>query len=416
MLTVVYVVRAAMTWMVVVSRYGLVRRAGSPRAVWVSVLCVAVVSTVQVFPVYRALAAFVGDSRYASAVLLSLALCSALANRLVILSCLGRPARSARWDCLAVALAFGVMLLPVIGASGPAPASTCVGTCGWVGGTWRTWVHWLPVLSYMAWSFGCSCVCWCRYGSRCDRPGIRTGFRLVSFGCALNLVGIGFRVLVLGDWHTVLMAPRLQGYDDWAEALAWVLSGAAVGIGVVWEPLQDQARAVAGSVQAVRSLWRLRKLWRTLVASQPEVALAGPPWTLHPPGLGLVRCVVEICDCLRAVETSISSEVLAAIEDHVASTGAGSHRDAEALVTAAMLRWWVSEPWLVGPGASRLPGGSARDLAAAARWLERVAHFFAGPGSGLADAAVASAKAKMAAWTTAQGLGLSPQWAAPAKR
>jgi hypothetical protein len=359
--------------------------------------CAAAGATIQIFAVYRAFAALVGNSRYASALLLSLAVCSAVANRMVLLTFMGRSLRSARWDWLAAALAVALMLVPVgIGSGAPAP-SICVGTCGFVDGTWRSWVHWLPVLAYMGWSFGSACVFCYKHGTRRGRPGVRTGLWLVGLGCALALAWVALRVVVLAAWHAGLMTPRWQADDDWAEAGIWLVSMSAVGVGAVWEPLGDRARAAKEWLRALRSLWRLRRLWRALVASQPDVTLAGAPWTLRPVRLGLVRCIVEIRDCLREVELSVSGQVLAAIERQVASADCASRRDADALVTAAVLRWWMSERPVLGAGGCRLPAGDARDLAADATWLEQVARFFAGPGSQLATKAVAAAKTEVAA-------------------
>ena len=283
---------------------------------------------------------------------------------MVLVSLMGRTARSAYRDWLAVAVAFGVTVFPVLTASGAPPPATCVGTCGFMDHTWRSWCHWLPVLAYMGWSFMSSCVFCYQYGNRSGRPAVRTGLRLISFGAALALAWVALRVAVLAAWHAGLVTPHFVSVDDWAEALIWVTSMNLVGIGAVWEPLGDQARAIAEWLRALRSLWRLRRLWRALIASQPEVTLVGAPWALRPVRLGLVRCVVEIRDCLREVERSVSSQVLAAIERHVASTNWASGPDADALVTAAVLRWWMSERPLLGVGGCRLPAGNARDIAA----------------------------------------------------
>jgi hypothetical protein len=396
-LTALYVVRAASGWLVVLSRYRLVHQRGTPRLFWVSVLCATVGATVQVFAVYKSVAALLGDSRYASVLLLSLALFSALANRVVLMSLMGRTARSANWDCLAVAVAFGVMVLPVLTAHGAPPPATCVGTCGFMDHTWRSWVHWLPVLAYMAWSFTSSCIFCYQYGNRSERPAVRTGLWLISAGAALALAWVALRVAALAAWHAGLVTPHFVSVDDWAEALIWVTSMNLVGIGAVWEPLGDQARAAREWARALRSLWRLRGLWRALTASRPEVTLVGAPWRLRPVRLALVRCVVEIRDCLREIELSVRSEVLAAIDHHVVSNHGALHPDGDALVTAAMLRWWVSEQPATGAGGCHLPLSSARDLAADASWLEQVARYFAGSGSGLTEAAVVAARRELVA-------------------
>jgi len=396
-LTAVYVLRAASGWLLVLSRYRLVQQRGTARLFWVSVLCATVGATVQIFAVYKSVAALLGDSRYASIVILSLALFSALANRMVLMSLMGRTARSAYRDWIAVAVAFGVMVFPVLTAPGAPPPATCVGTCGFMDHTWRSWCHWLPVLAYMAWSFISSCVFCYQYGNRSGRPAVRTGLWLISFGAALALAWVALRVAALAAWHAGLVTPQFVSVDDWAEALIWVASMNLVGIGAVWEPLGDQARAAGEWARALRSLWRLRRLWRALIASQPEVTLVGPPWALRPVRLGLVRCVVEIRDCFREVERSVSSQVVAAIERHIASTDWASRPDADALVTAAVLRWWMSERPAVGVGGCRLPAGNARDIAADATWLEQVARFFAGSKSELIDAAVAAARTEVAA-------------------
>jgi hypothetical protein len=396
-LTALYVSRAAVGWAVVVSRWPLLRRPGSPRAFWVCMLCATAGATLQVVGVYQGFVTALGDSRLASAVLLSLGLCSAAAIRTVLVTFSGRPAVAARWDWLAAGLAWVVMVVPLVGGPKPATSLACVGTCGFVDHTWRSWLHWAPVLAYMGWSFTSACVfCW-RHGTRSGRPAVRTGLWLVGLGSALALVWVGLRVAVLATWHEGLLGPRLQSDDDWAEALLWLASMGAVGVGAVWEPLGEQARALGEWLGALRSLWRLRGLWRALIALHPDVRLVGTTWALRPVRLRLVRCVVEIRDCLREIELKGSPEVLASIERHVAGCGVAPGPDADALVTAAMVRWSVAAGGRSGGGGCRLPAGNARDLGSDATWLEQVARFLTGRGSHLTQAALAAANVEVPA-------------------
>lgn len=397
MLTALYVSRAAVGWAVVVSRWPLLRRPGSPRAFWVCMLCATAGATFQVVGVYQGLVTVLGDSRLASAVLLSLGLCSAAAIRTVLVTFSGRPATDARWDWLAAGLAWALMVVPLVGGPKPAASLACVGTCGFVDRTWRSWMAWAPVLAYMGWSFTSACVFCCRNGTRSGRPAVRAGLWLVGLGSALALVWVGLRVAVLAAWHEGLLGPRLQSDDDWAEALLWLASMAAVGVGAVWESLREQARALGEWLGALRSLWRLRGLWRALVALHPDVRLVGTTWALRPVRLRLVRCVVEIRDCLREIELKGSPEVLASIQRHVAGSGVAPGRDADALVTAAMVRWSMGRGGGSGGGGCRLPAVSARDLGSDATWLEDVARFFAGRRSRLAEAAVVATRVEVPA-------------------
>jgi hypothetical protein len=219
----------------------------------------------------------------------------------------------------------------------------------------------------------------------------------VGLGSALALAWVALRVVVLAAWHEGLLAPRWQADDDWAEALVWLASMTAAGVGAVWEPLGERARSLAEWLRALGSLWRLRGLWRALVALHPDVRLVGKAWALRPVRLRLVRCVVEIRDCLREIELSGSPEVLSSIERHVAGTAVGPGPAADALVTAAMVRWSLGQGAGPSAGGCRLPTSGARDLGSDATWLEDVARFFAGRGSHLAEVAVAEARVEVPA-------------------
>lgn len=91
-----YVGRVAIGWGIVLSRWPLLRRAGSPRAFWVCMLSCAAGATLQVPFVYQQLASSLGDGRYASGVLLSVAVAAALAVRTYGTGHLQRPACQSR--------------------------------------------------------------------------------------------------------------------------------------------------------------------------------------------------------------------------------------------------------------------------------------------------------------------------------
>jgi hypothetical protein len=249
----------------------------------------------------------------------------------------------------------------------------------------------------MGWSFASACMFCRRHGTRSGRPAVRTGLWLVGLGSALALVWVALRVVVLAAWHEGFVTPRWQTDDAWAEALVWLASMTAVGVGAVWEPLGERGRAVAEWLRALRSLWRLRGLWHALVSLHPDVRLVGTPWALRPVRLRLVRCVVEIRDCLREIELNGSSEVLTLVQRHVAGTTLAPGREADALVTAAMVRWSLGLGARPSAGGCRLPASGARDLGSDATWLEDVARFFAGRRSRLSEAAVAAARVEVPA-------------------
>ena len=287
MLTALYISRAALGWGIVVLRWPLLGRAGTPRAFWVCMLSCAVGATLQIPFVYQQLVLFLGDDRYASVLLLSAGVAAAVGVRTVLVTFSGRAASAARWDWFAGAVACAVSSCALIGGH-PSTSYVCVGTCGFVDATWRSWLHWLPVLGVYAWTMLSACVFCHRYRAACDLPALRKGLWLVGAGSALCLSWVGVRVAVLVAWHQGGVPTTWRSLDSWAEALIWTVSMSAVAVGALWEPLTRHVGTVA---QDVRSLWRLHGLWRALVEVHPDVRLVRSSLTMRP-RVRLVRRVV----------------------------------------------------------------------------------------------------------------------------
>ena len=151
MLVALYISRAALGWGIVVLRWPLFGRAGTPRAFWVCMLSCAVGATLQIPFVYQQLVLFLGDDRYASVLLLSAGVAAAVGYVPYWLpSAAGLPA-PLDGDWFAGAVACAVSSCALIGGH-PSTSYVCVGTCGFVDATWRSWLHWLPVLGVYAWT------------------------------------------------------------------------------------------------------------------------------------------------------------------------------------------------------------------------------------------------------------------------
>jgi hypothetical protein len=339
--------------------------------------------------VYQQLALFLGDGRYASVVLLSAAVAAALAVRTVLVTFSGRPARAARWDWFAGAAACAVTWCALIGAH-QVTNNVCVGSCGFMDTTWRSWLHWLPVLGVYAWTMLSACAFCRRYRAACDRPGLRKGLWLVGAGSGLCLSWVAVRVAVLVAWHQGGIPAPWRSWDNWAEALIWAVSMSAVAVGALWEPLTLNLGTAAQWAHDLRSLWRLQGLWRALVELHPDVVLVSSSLTLRP-RLRLVRRVVEIRDCLREIELDASPDALAAIQAQVEKMGVAPGPAADAWVTAAMVSSAMVQARARGSGGCRLPVADGRDLRSLVEWLEEVARLFPGDGAFLARAALSGA-------------------------
>ena len=389
MLVALYVGRAAAGWGIVLLRLPLLRRAGTPRAFWVCMLSCAAGATLQIPLVYKHLALFLGDGRYAPGVLLSAAIAAALAVRTVLVTFSGRPARAARWDWFAGAVACAVTWGALVGAH-RVTNDVCVGSCGFIDTTWRSWLHWLPVLGVYAWTMISACVFCHRYRAACDRPALRKGLWLVGAGSALCLSWVVVRLAVLVAWHQGGVPTAWRSLDDWAEASIWAVSMGAVAVGALWEPLTLHLGTTAQWAHDLRSLWRLRGLWKALVELHPDVVLVSSSLTLRP-RLRLVRRVVEIRDCLREIELDASPDALAAIQAHVDAMGVTPGPAADAWVTAAMVSSALSYGRERAGSGCRLPVADGRDLGSLVEWLEDVARLFRGEGASLAQTVLSKA-------------------------
>ena len=384
-----YISRAALGWGIVVLRWPLLGRAGTPRAFWVCMLSCAVGATLQIPFVYQQLVLFLGDDRYASVLLLSAGVAAAVGVRTVLVTFRGRPAGAARWDWFAGAVACAISSCALIGGH-PSTSDVCVGTCGFVDATWRSWLHWLPVLGVYAWTMLSACVFCHRYRAACDLPALRKGLWLVGAGSALCLSWVAVRVAVLVAWHQGGVPVAWRSLDNWAEALIWAVSMAAVAVGALWEPLTLHLDTAAQWAHDLRSLWRLQGLWKALVELHPDVVLVSSSLTLRP-RLRLVRRVVEIRDCLREIELDASPDALAAIQAQVEERGVAPGPAADAWVTAAMVSSAMVQGRARGGGGCRLPVADGRDLRSLVEWLEEVARLFPGDGAFLARAALSGA-------------------------
>ena len=215
----------------------------------------------------------------------------------------------------------------------PSTSYVCVGTCGFVDTTWRSWLHWLPVLGVYAWTMLSACVFCHRYRAACDLPALRKGLWLVGAGSALCLSWVGVRVAVLVAWHQGGVPTTWRSLDSWAEALIWAVSMAAVAVGALWEPLTRHVGTVA---QDVRSLWRLHGLWRALVEVHPDVRLVRSSLTMRP-RVRLVRRVVEIRDCLTRDRARREPASLSRCPSALEAIGVAPGPEADAWATAAMV-------------------------------------------------------------------------------
>jgi len=210
---------------------------------------------------------------------------------------------------------------------------------------------------------------------------------LVGAGSALCLSWVGVRVAVLVAWHEGGVPSTWRSLDNWAEALVWAVSMAAVAVGALWEPLTLRLGTAAQWAHDLRSLWRLHRLWRALVGLHPDVVLVSGSLTLRP-RLRLVRRVVEIRDCLREIELDASPDSLVAVRAHVEAIGVAPGPPADAWVTAAMVSSALRRGRARTVGGCRLPVADGRDFRSLVGWLEDVARLVPSEGASLAGIAL----------------------------
>jgi len=368
-----YLVPLVVVWLVVVARISMVRYPGTQRVLWLTLALLAFASTWRVKPVYewtnRATGSIVGGS----IVKLAFAVAACAGLRTLIATLPGRPtSRWVRREWIVAALVIGILAVPVL-LSPPRQVSPAATTYAeFYDPTWRSLVHWLPYLAYLAWAMAGGLTLFGHYGLSAPYRRLATGLRLVAAGCALGFVYIVFKLAALIAWHV-----------DVAAAPTWMkVAEGSVGSGVLavcitliafgsaWEAVVARLSASHNAIWARWALWRLHPLWEAMVALYPLIVLDDGQASVRRPGFRVLRRVVEIHDGVLALERSVDPALLSAAKEQVERAGYVGD-EAAAMVLAKVL--YGAARSAPGPGSRLgLPTSGGTDLLSEVRWLAMV--------------------------------------------
>lgn len=367
-------------WIVVVSRTGNVMRPGPERSLWFVLAMFALSLTVRVDPIRQVLAHALGDFSVPLVYLCCAVLAAAGARRLVD-SVADPMTRYARPPLLLTAVALAVVVASYV--FGPAPAALPVDASSAVlerapyyAGGLESVARWSVWLAYLTWALVGNAQLTGRFAKHAARatPGRLTiGLSLGELGCRVGFAYVALKAVMVAAWF-LGVGPQLLPLDVLAD-LAALVSMALITIAATYDALRARARTIRMTASRVRSLWRLRNLWRVLKKAAPDDAgsLEGP--TVR----SLLFCVaLGIRDRQLALRPYVGADApRSALEAaHAAGyRGAEARAQAEAAVLEAGRRAKLHGATPVADVAYdatyEIVGG--RDLDEEVCWLERVA-------------------------------------------
>lgn len=173
------------------------------------------------------------------------------------------------------------------------------------GAEWEVAAFWIVTLIYFVAVF--TALAWrgmtlTRHSAR--RP-VRVGVRLVRVGVAFGWAFVLGKLaqLVALQLAAPNAAAAAEGIAKTWIAPVWVLG---IGAGLLWAPASERVEQLREMLSAFGAVRTLLPLWRALVATVPEVALAGPAQPSWP-GVRHVRrrlhrMSVEIWDAILTIE------------------------------------------------------------------------------------------------------------------
>lgn len=378
---------AALMVAVALYRVSAVREGGASRSLWLALLALVGGSVVNIAPLHRWLLAVGGPAGQAVAVevftVLAAAFVLALIAQTTGVGCTRRLGVVTVAALLAMSVPLLVLRPPSLtdGPGGlPASASTA-DVAAWL----IVWgVHWVVVLGLLTWA-QVAAVLLCLRQGRAAAPGpLRSRLRLIGLGCISGLGFAAARALVI----VASLAGGGPAWDDVGQQLQNLfLAGAliAIGIGSGYPQLVAGLATAHAEVSSARSLLRLHRLWRLMVASAPGITLTPSPLTsvlAGPLSLRerLYRRVMEIRDGLLALSPYASAHLRRDVAASAVALGrpaVEAEAVAEAVWITAAVRAKQSGHQPEHDGSSELDGPSVRrggaDLRAEVAWLELVA-------------------------------------------
>lgn len=379
MTDVIHAAAAAILWMVVLYRIGMVRESGTQRSLWLALACLACGQTLQVEMAYDAVEGLAGVSGSAAIAKHVFALGAAAGVLLLLRGLTGAAAGVRRLAALG-GLSLAAMLTPLAFGQPVDVPVELEQRAEFYGSSWPWVVHWVAFVSYLSWALaGATRLC-AHYSRHASAGPLRTGLRLIGLGTAVGFGYVALKVVVVGVSALDLSAALIR-VDEVAEAAILACSVVLIAIGSGYEALARRWFTLAGNIAMRRSLRRLHPLWRALCIAVPYIALspATAGRSLLPVPFAtrdqLYRRVMEIRDGLLALRPYAAPEVRA----HALGQAYAAGLAGPAAAAVAEAVWLEVARRAKTAGAAPTPHARAarpvggHDFPEEVRWLERIA-------------------------------------------
>ena len=325
---------SAALWLVVVRRASMARRPGTQRALWCSLLALALAESVRI----PALHAYLSDSLgvAGAAVLKQTFTLAAAAGVLTLLRKTVGATTSARRLIMVTAAAAMVMALPLLITGSSTTPGGLVSQANTYTSSWSWLVHWTAVLAYLGWTLVAATHLCVHYGRMAGPGALRTGLYLIAAGTCTGMLVVVLKIAVIAS-GLLDDAELFSGIGESGEAALIATSLLLIITGASWERVVAAWNFRAEAARCRRATRALRPLWTTVCNAVPHVALSTRSagsllGTRLGPRQRLYRDVVEIRDGLMALERYAGPEVRSrALETAQAQGTADPEARAEAL-------------------------------------------------------------------------------------
>lgn len=314
------------------------RTPGPRRSLWVAMAALAVGELGHIAPVYAAVQDALGPGW--PAVLSHLAgLTAAVAVVDLLCGTLEGPAWRRRANAVIGAAAGVGTLLPWVVDPPRAVPVALVGVPAYYDASWRSVVHEVAFLSYLAASLVYASTSCFRYARQAGLGRLRTGMYLIAGGTSVGFLYVPCHLLVQAAW-VVGDGGAAVRFDQLIDGLTLGPCLVLVFLGAAVEPVgrgADRVRAWADRLRLARRVAATRPYWAGLVDSAPEVCLfrrqveqpSTDPTMLR---WQQTRLVTEIYEATRILLSYLSEREHAAVGRHADASGL---REPDARVAAA---------------------------------------------------------------------------------
>ncbi|MGF1425075.1 MAB_1171c family putative transporter [Kitasatospora sp. LaBMicrA B282] len=357
-----------LVWLITLWRArGLRTASRHSRALWAMWALWAVSFTIGVPAVRKVIDDLVGIASFANLPVAILSLCAATALfeflREVTGSAPGRLAR-ARWALLAgSAIGLTITFLALKRPDDNADLLTADANSPLAG------MYWAIFLAYVSGAVVGAGRMVLRYGRHASSGPLRTSMRILGASCSFGLLYAAHRLV-----YVVANEVGWRGLNSSAvAATSQVLLACTLLLfvgGMSWPSLAEQALRH----RARRDARAIRPLWELLRSATPEVVLVLPAELRRDPRLVVYRYVIEVRDCILALDGHLPPRRRAAAVELLSGAGlAGA--ELEAAVEAALLRFAVRAELTGAPPqiAEQTAVAGRADFGAEVDWFRQVA-------------------------------------------